>query len=254
MININKFTRYQKNILINQIDLKGQKRLLESKVLIVGCGGLGHPVIQYLTGAGVGNITLCDDDYVQLTNLNRQILFAMSDIDKSKVALAKSYINKHNQDISVSVIDQRITSINCSELIVSHDLIIDCSDNLNTKFLLNDICIRENKPLIHAAVSGSDGRIMVIEQNGPCLRCVFDDIPPEGAIPSCQDSGVLGASCGVVGSYMALIAIYLLVKNKIKQNDKLILFQFDLPILVTEMKIEKNEECSSCSPKEEVRG
>ena len=248
MSDTNKYTRYQKNILVDQIDIEGQKKLLNSKVFIVGCGGLGHPVIQYLTGAGVGSITLCDDDYVQLTNLNRQILFAENDIDKSKVLLAENYINTHNRDINVSILDRRLTSTNCSDLIDSHDLIIDCSDNLQTKFLLNDICVKNKKPLIHAAVSGSNGRIMIIQQNGPCLRCIFNDIPPEGSIPSCQETGVLGASCGIVGSYMALIAVYLLINKMNKTGkQKLILFQFDPPILITEVDVEKNEECGLCN-------
>ena len=200
--------RHNRQIRLPNWGKKGQTAVFNAKVLVVGCGGLGSPVIQYLAGAGVGELTVMDDDRVELSNLNRQILHRHEDLNRPKTERAKEWVTDLDPTIGVQERSQRLSPQGGRELIRGFDMVFDCTDGFASKFLLNDLCVLEQVPLIHGAVSGYTGQWMVIEPGGqPCLRCLFETIPKPMPGQSCQEAGILGAACGVIGSYMALTGL-----------------------------------------------
>lgn len=208
--------RYSRNIRLDAIGQQGQQRLLNAKALVVGCGGLGTPVIQYLAAAGVGHLTLVDDDTIEMSNLNRQTLHRSEDIGRRKAERAAEFVKSLDAGIGVTIMTDRLVTSNAPALLREHDVVIDCTDGLPSKYLLNDVAVMENKPLIHGGVTAWEGQVLYIPgEAGPCLRCLFDEVPPEGSVPSCQQVGVLGAACGFVGSLMALAAIRSLLGEKV---------------------------------------
>ncbi len=203
--------RYARHILLNDVGGEGQARLLRSRVLVVGAGGLGSPVILYLAAAGVGTIGVVDDDVVDLSNLQRQVIHTTGAIGTAKVASARQTIEAINPEINLVPHQQRITPENALDLISSYDLVADGSDNFATRFLVNDACYFAGKPLVSAAILRFDGQLYTFRPNDrsaagdrlPCYRCLFPEAPPPGQIPSCAEAGVLGALCGVMGSLQA---------------------------------------------------
>jgi molybdopterin/thiamine biosynthesis adenylyltransferase len=203
--------RFSRQMVLPEVGARGTLRLTTSRVAVVGCGGLGTPVIQYLASAGVGHLTVIDDDVVELSNLNRQTLHRHDDVGRLKAERAAEFIQSLDPEINVTVLGERITVDNARELCRDHDLILDCTDGVSNKYLLNDACVIEKTTLVHGGVTAFAGQVIVIEKGvGPCLRCLFPEIPSGAAVPSCREAGVLGAACGVVGSIMALEAIKLL--------------------------------------------
>lgn len=191
---------------------KGQKKLLNGKVLIIGAGGLGAPAAMYLAAAGVGTIGIVDADEVDLSNLQRQIIHGTADIGKAKVKSAKETMNAMNPDVTVNTYRMFVDSTNIQELIREYDFIIDGTDNFPAKFLINDACVIEKKPFSHAGIIRFKGQLMTyVPGEGPCYRCVFKNPPPKDAVPTCKQAGVIGAMGGVIGSLQAMEAIkYLL--------------------------------------------
>ena len=207
--------RYSRHIILKEVGAKGQKKLLNAKVLIIGAGGLGAPVAMYLAAAGVGTIGIADADEVDLSNLQRQIIHATKDVGKPKVISAKETMEAMNPDVTVKTYHTFVTSENIMELIRDYDFIIDGTDNFPAKFLINDACVMAKKPFSHAGIIRFQGQLMTyVPGQGPCYRCVFRDPPPKDAVPTCKQAGVIGAMGGVIGSLQAMEAIkYILGKG-----------------------------------------
>lgn len=202
--------RYSRHIILKDVGVKGQKKLLNSKVLIIGTGGLGAPAAMFLAAAGVGTIGLVDYDVVELSNLQRQIIHLTKDLNKPKIQSGKETINEMNPDVNVITYREWVTSANIKEIIMDqdYDFIIDGTDNFPAKFLINDACVMLSKPFSHAGIIRFHGQTMTyVPGEGPCYRCIFKNPPPEGAVPSCKEAGVLGVMGGVIGTIQATEAI-----------------------------------------------
>ena len=200
--------RYSRHITLKEIGVRGQKKLLRSKVLIIGAGGLGAPAAMYLAAAGVGTIGIADCDNVELSNLQRQIIHTTDDVGKSKVSSAAETIRALNPDVTVKTYKEYVNSSNIAEMIADYDFIIDGADNFPTKFLINDACVLGRKPFCHAGILRFEGQLMTyVPDEGPCYRCVFESPPPKDAVPSCREAGVIGAMAGIIGSMQALEAV-----------------------------------------------
>lgn len=200
--------RYSRHIVLKEVGAKGQKKLLNAKVLIIGAGGLGSPVSMYLAAAGVGTIGIADADEVDLANLQRQIIHATKNAGKAKVLSAKETIEAMNPDVTVNTYPTFVTSKNIMDLIKDYDFIIDCTDSFPAKFLINDACVMAKKPFSHAGVIRFQGQLMTyVPGKGPCYRCIFKSPPPKDAVPTCKQVGVIGAVVGVIGSLQAMEAI-----------------------------------------------
>ncbi|MBT5659588.1 MAG: molybdopterin-synthase adenylyltransferase MoeB [Rhodospirillaceae bacterium] len=200
-------SRYARHILLPEVGGKGQARLLGTSVLVVGAGGLGSPVLLYLAAAGVGRIGIIDDDAVDLSNLQRQIIHATSDIGRAKTDSAKESLAALNPEIKVETHDKLITAENALDIIATYDLIADGSDNFATRYLVNDACHLAGKPLVSAAILRFDAQISTFKSylgsGQPCYRCIFPEPPREGLVPSCAEAGVFGAVAGVAGTLQA---------------------------------------------------
>jgi thiazole biosynthesis adenylyltransferase ThiF len=200
--------RYSRHIILKEIGAKGQKKLLNAKVLIIGAGGLGAPAAMYLAAAGVGTIGIADADEVDLSNLQRQIIHTTPDIGKAKVKSAQETIAQMNPDVKVNTYKTFVSSENIRDIIKDYDFIIDGTDNFPAKFLINDACVMEKKPFCHAGIIRFKGQLMTyVPGQGPCYRCVFKNPPPKDAVPTCKQAGVVGAMGGVIGSLQAMEAI-----------------------------------------------
>lgn len=200
--------RYSRHLILKEIGYKGQKKLSESSVLIIGAGGLGAPAAMYLAAAGVGKIGIADADAVDLSNLQRQIIHTTNDIGKPKVESARESMLAINPNIEVIAYQEFLYSSNIREIIRGYDFVLDGTDNFAAKFLINDACIMEKIPFSHAGIIRFKGQLMtVIPGESPCYRCVFKNPPPKGAVPTCREAGVIGAMAGVIGSLQALEAV-----------------------------------------------
>ena len=203
--------RYARHIVLPQLGGKGQRKLLDSRVLVVGVGGLGSPVSLYLAAAGVGTLGLVDNDVVDVSNLQRQIVHRNENVGKPKVASAAEALCALNPDVNVIQHEATFSSANAMELVAGYDLVVECSDNFPSKYLASDACVLANKPLVWGAVFQFDGQMsVVLPGRGPCYRCIFPSPPPAGSVPTCIEAGVLGALVGIVGSWQALEAIKVL--------------------------------------------
>lgn len=201
--------RYARHIVLREVGGVGQARLKAARVLVIGAGGLGSPVILYLAAAGVGTVGLVDDDTVSLSNLQRQIAHRTADIGKSKTASAGDTAHAINPGVTVEAHPIRLDATNAIDLISRYDIVADGSDNFATRFLINDACFFARKTLVSAAVTEFDGQLSnfkAFDRSGsyPCYRCIFPEPPPRGTVPSCSESGVLGAAAGVMGTLQAL--------------------------------------------------
>jgi len=199
--------RYARHIVLPEVGARGQEKLFRAKVLMVGAGGLGSPSLMYLAAAGVGTLGVNDDDSVDLSNLQRQIVHPTSRIGTPKVASAAATLAEINPDVRVVQHNTRLTSENALALFKEYDLIADGSDNFPTRFLVNDACYFARKPLVTAAVLRFDGQLAAFrayeEGNHPCYRCIFREPPPPGSVPNCAEGGVFGAIAGVMGTLQA---------------------------------------------------
>ncbi|NBH97836.1 molybdopterin-synthase adenylyltransferase MoeB [Anaerotruncus sp. 1XD22-93] len=209
--------RYSRHIILKEVGAKGQKKLLNAKVLIIGAGGLGAPAAMYLAAAGVGTIGIADADDVDLSNLQRQIIHSTEDVGKPKVKSARESMERMNPDVKVNTHHMFVDAANIRELIREYDFIIDGTDNFPAKFLINDACVLEKKPFSHAGIIRFKGQLMTyVPGEGPCYRCVFKEPPPKDAVPTCKQAGVIGAMGGVIGSLQAMEAIkYIIGKGEI---------------------------------------
>lgn len=200
--------RYSRHIILKEVGVKGQKKLMNAKVLIIGAGGLGAPAAMYLAAAGVGTIGIADADEVDLSNLQRQVIHTTADLDKSKVESAKETMLAINPEVTVNTYHEFITSANIMDIIRDYDFILDGTDNFPAKFLINDACVMAKKPFCHAGIIRFKGQLMTyVPEQGPCYRCVFKNPPPKDAVPTCKQAGVIGAMAGIIGCLQAMEAI-----------------------------------------------
>lgn len=197
--------RYARHILLQEVGGVGQEKLLKARVLVVGAGGLGSPLILYLAAAGVGTIGVIDDDAVDLSNLQRQVLHTTARIGIGKAYSAQSAVAAINPDVKVIAHRERLTAANIEHLIAKYDVVADGSDNFATRFLVNDACYFAKKTLVSAAVLRFDGQLATFSphKGGPCYRCLYPEAPPAGQAPTCAEAGVLGAVAGVMGTLQA---------------------------------------------------
>jgi molybdopterin/thiamine biosynthesis adenylyltransferase len=201
--------RYARHIVLREIGGVGQAKLKAARVLVIGAGGLGSPVILYLAAAGVGTIGIVDDDTVSLSNLQRQIAYRTADVGRPKTESANDAIGAINPGVVVEVHPVRVDASNALDLISRYDIVADGSDNFATRFLVNDACFFARRTLVSAAVTEFDGQLATFKAfdrsgNYPCYRCIFPEPPPPGTVPSCSETGVLGAAAGVMGTLQAL--------------------------------------------------
>lgn len=240
--------RYSRHILLKEVGPRGQKKLLNAKVLIIGAGGLGAPAALYLGAAGVGTLGIADADVVDLSNLQRQVIHATPDVGKPKVQSAAEKIAAMNPDVKVNTYREFVDSSNIMDLIEPYDFVLDATDNFAAKFLINDACVLAKKPFSHAGIIRFHGQLMTyVPGEGPCYRCVFHEPPPKDAVPTCREAGVIGAMAGVIGSLQALET----VKFIVGAGDLLVgqLLMFDaLTMTFRKIKVPQDHHCAVCGP------
>lgn len=238
--------RYSRQILLPQIDVTGQQRLLDSRVLIVGLGGLGSPVALYLAGAGVGSLLLADDDHVDMTNLQRQIIHTTANLDRQKTASAAEQINALNPHVQLQCLDDRLVGQQLLEAVEQVDVVMDCTDNFATRQALNKACLNLRKPWVSGAAIRLQGQMTVYDPrrpDSPCYECLYGD-GDETAL-SCSEAGVIGPLVGMIGSLQALEAIKLLVGFGESMVGRLLLIDA-LRSGFRELRIPRDPQCPSC--------
>lgn len=217
--------RYSRQTVLPEIGVEGQEKLREAKVLVIGAGGLGSPVIQYLAAAGVGHLSIVDPDVVSLSNLQRQTLYRTDDIGKSKAELAAQFIRALNPDCKVKIFKQYFNPDLAHELVPQHDVIVDGSDNFSCRYLSNDASVIYNKPLVAASILKFEGQLSVYNyNNGPSYRCLFPEPPSADEVPSCAEAGVLGSLAGVMGSLQANEVLKVLLSLDEIMSEKLLVY------------------------------
>ena len=212
MIDAARADRYARQLVIPEIGAAGQEKLARSRVLVIGAGGLGSPVLYYLAGAGIGAIDVIDSDLVAVSNLHRQILYATPDIGRPKVDVAAERLRALNPDVVVTTRALRVDAANAVALVGGYDVVVDCPDNLATRYVVNDACCRTGTPLVEAAVLAFCGMLMtIVPGKTPCYRCLYPVPPKEGTVPTGAEAGIMGMLPGVFGSLEALAALRLLL-------------------------------------------
>ena len=246
MLTDDKLLRYSRHILLEDFDIEKQLTLTKSHALIIGAGGLGCPAALYLASSGIGKITLCDDDTVEMSNLQRQIAHGESDIGKGKVDSLKESLNAINPNVYVKTINQRLAGKALTEAVQACDIVLDCSDNFSTRFAVNAACVEHKKPLVSAAAIRTEAQLSVFDSRdelSPCYRCLYQEQNNENL--NCSDSGVLAPLVGIMGSWQALEAIKVLTSF----GDSLIgkLLVLDLKYAQTrQLKLKKDPNCPCC--------
>lgn len=238
--------RYSRHIILPEVGGKGQEKISNAKVLMIGAGGLGCPVGYYLAAAGVGTIGIVDNDEVELSNLQRQIAHSVNTLGVNKADSAKKTFEALNTDVNVIAIKERINSTNILDLMKDYDIVIDGTDNFPTRYLINDACVMLKKPLVSGAILRFEGQVTtIIPGEGHCYRCLFEEPPPAGLVPSCQEAGVLGVLPGVIGALQATEVLKLIIgKGKPLMNQLLI---YDaLGVDFRKVRVPKNKKCPVC--------
>ena len=240
--------RYSRHLIMPEVTLTGQVRLKRAKVLCVGAGGLGSPLTLYLAAAGVGTIGVVEYDTVDLTNIQRQILYGTGDVGRPKLEAASERLRDLNPSIEIVPHAARLTSENVMEIVAPYDIVADGTDNFPTRYLVNDACAIAGKPNVYASIFRFDGQITVFDaRRGPCYRCLFPEPPPPGMVPSCAEGGVLGVLPGIVGSLQALEVLKLVLGKGEPLIGRLILFDA-LGFTFHEVAVKKDPACPVCGP------
>ncbi len=245
MFSSDEIERYARHLVLREVGGPGQQKLKTARVLVIGAGGLGAPLIQYLAAAGIGEIGIVDDDRVSLSNLQRQVLYATADIGRPKVECAAKVVAGLNPNVKVKAFDQRVEATNARALVREFDIVADGSDNFATRYLVSDSCFYEKRPLITGAIGALDGSLTTLrpferDASGnlnPTYRCLFPESPPPGSVPPCSEAGVLGALTGVVGAMMALEVIREIVGFGVGLIERLLLVD------AFSMRFETNDYC-----------
>ena len=239
--------RYSRHLLIPEVGVEGQQKLLEAKVLLLGAGGLGSPTALYLAAAGVGTLGIVDDDEVDLSNLQRQVIHTTDRIGVPKVDSAEETISAINPDVEVVKYPVRLDATNIVEIIEGYDVIVDGLDNFPTRYLLNDASVRLDIPVVSAAILGFDGQLSVFKpHDGPCYRCLFPEPPPVELAPSCGANGVLGVLPGTMGLLQATEVVKLVIGEGDPLIGRLLLYDA-LAATFTEVKVRRDPDCPICS-------
>ena len=239
-------SRYARHLVLPEVGIKGQERIKQSKVLVVGAGGLGSPALMYLAAAGVGTIGIVDFDKVEENNLQRQITHSTKDIGALKTESAKNIVNNLNPNISVKVYNEKLTSKNALEIIKKYEVVIDGSDNFPTRYLLNDACVLSKKPLVYGSIFRFEGHASVFSyDNGPCYRCLFPNPPPRDAVPNCAEAGVLGVLPGIIGTIQATEALKIILGIGETLSGRFLVYDA-LSMAFRELKLSKNKNCPIC--------
>jgi molybdopterin/thiamine biosynthesis adenylyltransferase len=245
--------RYSRHIILDGVGPEGQATLLDASVLVVGVGGLGSPIIQYLAAAGIGRLGIADDDAVERSNLQRQIVHGDSDVGRPKVESAAEFVADLNPDVTVEPHELRVAPENVTDLIEDYDVVVDATDNFRTRYLLNDACVLTDTPLSHGAVYRFEGQVTTFERTpeSPCYRCLFPEAPPDGAIPDCATAGVLGVIPGLIGTIQATETIKLLLEHGDSLDGRL--WNVDATTMDVEtVPLRRNPECPVCGDDPEV--
>lgn len=215
----NIFERYSRQIFIDEIGVSGQRKIMDAKVLIVGAGGLGSPVLQYLAAAGIGKLGLADFDHVEIHNLNRQIIHSENNINKTKTESAQAYIRQHNSTIDFHTVQVKIEPDNAATILAPYQIVVDCSDNFTTRYLLNQICLQLGKPLVYGSIHGFEGQLAVFNFEGSKhLLDIFPTPPNPDQVPNCDKNGVLGPLPGIIGSMMAMQVLKIITGLPVDSN------------------------------------
>jgi molybdopterin/thiamine biosynthesis adenylyltransferase len=238
--------RYARQLVIPEIGAAGQEKLARSRVVVIGSGGLGSPVLYYLAGAGVGRIDVVDSDVVAMSNLHRQILFATPDVGRPKVDVAAERLRALNPEVNVIAHAVRVDTDTVDALVAGHDVVVDCPDNLATRYTVNDACCRAGIPLVEAAVLAFSGMVMtIVPGKTPCYRCLYPVPPTEGAVPTSAEAGIIGMLPGVMGSLQALEVVKLLVCAGSPPGGRVLFFD-GLAGSFDEVKVDRNPDCPAC--------
>ncbi len=258
--------RYSRHVIMDEIGPEGQQRLLEGSVLVVGAGGLGSPAIQYLAAAGIGRLGIVDDDVVERSNLQRQIVHGDDDVGRPKVDSAADYVAALNPDVDVDTHETRLTADNVGGLVSEYDVVLDASDNFGTRYLLNDHCVLTGTPLSHGAIYRFEGQVTTFtndrsedgtEPDGdatddpPCYRCVFPEAPEPGTVPDCATTGVLGVLPGTVGCIQATEVVkYFLEKGDLLEG-RLLMYDA-MGMTFDTVDVLRNPDCPVCGDEPEI--
>jgi len=245
--------RYSRHLIMPEVGVAGQEKLVNSSVLCIGAGGLGSPLALYLAAAGVGHLGILDFDVVDFSNLQRQIIHSEKTIGKLKVESAKKRVLELNSDIKVTTYNEMLTSENAMEIIKDYDIIVDGTDNFATRYLVNDSCVLLGKPNVYGSIFRFEGQVSVFDaKKGPCYRCLYPEPPPPGLVPSCAEGGVLGILPGVIGTLQAAETVKLIIE----QGNPLIgrlLFLDVLEMRPREMKLRKDPDCPICGENASIK-
>jgi sulfur-carrier protein adenylyltransferase/sulfurtransferase len=246
--------RYARHITLPEVGWTGQQKLRSARVAVVGAGGLGSPVGLYLAAAGVGTLGLIDFDTVDVSNLQRQVLYGTRDLGTLKVTAAAARLSDVNPHIEIVTHAERLTRTNALEVLGGYDIVIDGTDNFPTRYLVNDACVLLGVPYVYGSILRFEGQVSVFDaRHGPCYRCLFREPPPPGLVPSCAEGGVIGVLPGIIGSLQALEAIKLIVGTGDVLTGRLVLFDA-LTFRWRELKLRRNPECQVCGDNPTIKG
>lgn len=244
--------RYSRQILLPNVGGKGQEKLLNANVLIIGAGGLGSPCALYLASAGIGTLGIVDSDKVELNNLQRQIVHSVDTIGMLKAESAKKSLNAINPDVKVIPHNIRLTSANIMDIIKGYDMVVDGSDNFPTRYLVNDACVFSKKVLSHGGIFRFDGQVITISPGkSACYRCLFSEPPPPGLVPSCREAGILGAVAGVIGTIQANEVLKYILGAGELLTGKLLVFNA-LDSFFRQVKVPRDPKCPVCGEKPSI--
>ena len=248
--------RYARHVVLEEVGEEGQIKLLESKVLVIGAGGLGSPVLMYLAAAGVGTLGVVDDDVVDITNLQRQIVHGTEDIDRPKVDSAEARLRSINPEVRIRKYPYRIVPDNAIELISQYDLVLDGCDNFDTRYMINDACYLAKTPLVSAALLRFEGQLTTIKAfedgDAPCYRCIFPSPPAPGMVPRCEQAGIFGAVAGVLGTMQATEALKELLGLGQSLSGRLVLYD-SMNSDMRSLKVKRDPGCALCGDHPTIR-
>ena len=238
--------RYSRHLVMPEVSRDGQEKLKRARVLCVGAGGLGSPLSLYLAAAGVGTIGLVDFDVVDLSNIQRQVLYSTRDVGREKLAVARERLAGLNPEIDIVTHSARLTGDNVMDIVPGYDIVVDGTDNFATRYLVNDACVFAGKPNVYGSIFRFEGQVSVFDAaRGPCYRCLFPEPPPPGEVPSCAEGGVLGVLPGIIGTLQALETIKLILGKGDALVSRLVLFDA-LAFTFRELALRKDPQCAVC--------
>lgn len=238
--------RYSRHLLVPEIGVEGQRKLRESRVVCVGAGGLGSPVLMYLAAAGIGTLGLVECDVVEVSNLPRQILYTEADVGRSKSEAAASRLAPMNADVSIHTHDAALSPENARSILGRYDIVVDATDNFPARYLVSDVCVLLGKPDVSGSVLGLEGQVSVYgTSGGPCYRCVHPEPPPQGLVPTCAEAGVLGALPGIIGSILAVETVKLAAGFGEPLAGRLLLLD-GLGMRFREVRVSRDPACPAC--------